>query len=385
MRRDSGAGPGRRAGGAAPLAAIALLLAACQGRPAMLEELVEGDDCRRTVLVGQPAEAADTLESDSARQALARARAVDWRLPAESLQVVRLNAWCAAVGPAVVGSWGAAPATGEALAAADTVWLVSWNAHVGGGDLRGLVDDLREGRLTDGLPVEHFVLLLQEVYRGGDLIPAPDPLEPGGSGITGGPPEGPREDIVALAERLDLWLVYVPSMRNGEAEDRGNAILSTLPLESPVAVELPVARQRRVAVAAYVSGRSREGRPWRLQVASVHLESSPSGWSSDEGQRLEQAEALLELLPTAESAVAAGDFNTKTRGPEEALVRPMLRAYPDTPPFPGGPTYRKAFGLYLEYLDYMFFRLPADAEGGYDRIPRPYASDHYPLVGWVVW
>ena len=142
-------------------------------------------------------------------------------------------------------------------------------------------------------------------------------------------------------------------MRNGEEEDRGNAILSTLPLESPVAVELPVARQRRVAVAAQLSGRTRAGRPWRLQVASVHLESSPLGWSSDEGQRLEQAKALLELLPGAESAVAAGDFNTKTRGTAEALIRPMLRAYPDTPSFPPGPTYRRAYGLYREYLDYI--------------------------------
>ncbi len=367
------------------MAALALPLAACQGRAAMLEELVATDDCRRTVLLGQPAEAADTLESDSARQALARDRAVDWRLPAESLQVVRLNAWCAAVGPAVVGGWSDTVGAAGTLPVADTVRLVSWNVHVGGGDLRGLVKDLREGRLTGGRPVEHFVLLLQEAYRGGDLVPAHDPLEPSGSGVTEGPPGGQREDIVALAKRLNLWLVYVPSMRNGEEEDRGNAILSTLPLESPVAVELPVARQRRVAVAAQLSGRTRAGRPWRLQVASVHLESSPSGWSSDEGQRLEQAKALLELLPGAESAVAAGDFNTKTRGTAEALIRPMLRAYPDTPSFPPGPTYRRAYGLYREYLDYIFFRLPADAEGGYDRVALPYASDHYPLVGWVGW
>lgn len=393
---------------AAFAATLTLPLTACQGR-VVLEELDDGLDCRRTVLVGHPAAAADTLASDSARQALVRGRSVDWALPAESLDVVQLNAWCAGVGPAVVGGWGSGGLgqgqdfdfdiesdldpdsvdggglDSAGVAIADTLWLVSWNVHVGGGDLRGLVEDLREGRLTEGRRVEHFVLLLQEAYRGGDLIPAYDAEMPGGSGVTGGPPEGPREDILELAERLELWLMYAPSMRNGEDEDRGNAILSTLPLHRPVAIELPVARQRRVAVVAEVMARTRGGRDWRLQVANVHLESHPSGWASDEGQRLEQAEALLSLLPESASAVAAGDFNTQTRGQDEALVRPMLRAYPDTPRFPTGPTYEKAFGLYRQYLDYIFFRLPDNTPARYDRVPQPYASDHYPLVGWIAW
>jgi endonuclease/exonuclease/phosphatase family metal-dependent hydrolase len=140
-----------------------------------------------------------------------------------------------------------------------------------------------------------------------------------------------------------------------------------------------------VAVAAYLGARTRDGRGWRIQVASVHLESSPSGWRSDEEQRLEQAEALIDMLPPSEAAIAAGDFNTKTRGRMEALVFPMRRAYPQTPPFPAGPTYRKAFGLYREYLDYIFFRLPEASEAWYGRVPREYASDHFPLVGRVTW
>lgn len=364
------------------IAALGLLCSACGGKPPALDELLEGDDCRRTVLVGAPAEAVRALETDSAQRMALREGAVDWRLPPESLDVAQLNAWCAGVGPAVVGGWAD---TASVLPVVDELWLVSWNVYVGGGDLRGLVEDLRAGRLTEGRPVEHFVLLLQEAYRGGDLVPERDPALPGGSGVYSAPAEGAREDIVAAAERLGLWVVYIPSMRNGEAEDRGNAILSTVRPRDPVALELPVARQRRVAIAADVAGRTRGGRDWSLQVATVHLESSPSGWRSDEEQRLEQARALVDLLPEREAAVAAGDFNTQSRGREEALIRVMTRAYPDTPPFPTGPTYRRAYGIYRLYLDYIFMRVPDGVSVEYTRIPRTYGSDHYPLVGRVSW
>ena len=363
-------------------AALSMVVAACGSQHPVLTELLEADDCRTTVVVGREAERLESLETDSLRAAALEEARVEWTMPSESADVSRLNAWCAAVGPAVVGGWGD---TVAATPVADTLWLVSWNVHVGGGDLPALVSDLRAGRLTGGREVNDFVLLLQEAHRGGDLVPEPEPGEPFGSGVMDPPPSGVREDIVRTAERLGLWLIYVPSMRNGDSEDRGNAILSTLPLRDPVAMGLPVARQRRVALAARTAGRTASGRDWRVQLASVHLESSPSGWESDEEQRLNQAEALLDLLPEAEVAVAAGDFNTKTRGTEEALVRPMLRAYPDTPDFPPGPTYQKVYGIYREYLDYIFFRLPDDVDADYTRVPRIYASDHYPLVGRIVW
>ena len=69
--------------------------------------------------------------------------------------------------------------------------------------------------------------------------------------------------------------VYVPSMRNGgltSKQDRGNAILSSLPLDELSAIELPFERQRRVAIAATVAGHTRAGTPWSLRVASVHLD-----------------------------------------------------------------------------------------------------------------
>ena len=52
-------------------------------------------------------------------------------------------------------------------------------------------------------------------------------------------------------------MLYAPSMRNGESagggEDRGNAIVSTLPLADPTVIELPLERQRRVVVAASIA------------------------------------------------------------------------------------------------------------------------------------
>ena len=55
-------------------------------------------------------------------------------------------------------------------------------------------------------------------------------------------------DINGHAAGLGLSIFYAPSMRNGPElrEDRGNAIISTEPLLDPIALELPLARQRRV-------------------------------------------------------------------------------------------------------------------------------------------
>lgn len=371
-------------------ALLALLPMSC-AKPSLLEELTEEQSCRRTQVVGGAAAAGPAAlarQTPPAPDGSAAAAAgtngpdrlrVDWRLPAEVEQVHRLNAWCAAVGPAIVGGW----ARSDDIPVADTLVVVSWNVHVGGGHLRELVADLRAGTLTEGAPVDHFVLLLQEAYREGDAIPELEPGLSGGGAVDAAPAGRARQDIVRDAEALGLSLVYVPSMRSGTGEDRGNAILSTIPLTDPVAVELPVARQRRVAVGAAVVGRTGGGAPWRIQVASVHLENQAEGWVRGEEARLIQGEALLDGLPRAEAAIAAGDFNTWERDRSEAVVRAMRRAYPQTPPFPRGPTYRRAWGLVRRYLDYVFFRLPDDVSASYRRIPRLYNSDHYPLVGAV--
>ena len=151
---------------------------------------------------------------------------------------------------------------------------MGWNVHVGGGDLLTLLDRLESGGLT-GQPVAQYVLLVQEAYRSEGDVP---PVAPGlgvPRRIAPRAANRAREDIVRIARRRGLALYYAPSMRNGDDapfEDRGNAILSTFPLEELVAVELPFTRQRRVAIGAGIQGRTRDGRPWSVQVASVHLD-----------------------------------------------------------------------------------------------------------------
>ena len=140
--------------------------------------------------------------------------------------------------------------------------LVSWNMHVGGGDLDAFVADLRGGKLT-GRPEPDFILLLQEAYRAGEV-----PSEGSASWAAAVQPVLPhrvRSDVTEGARRLGLWAVYIPSMRNGRpgatTEDRGNAILSTRPLADVTAIELPLENQRRIAIAATATI---AGRPIRI-------------------------------------------------------------------------------------------------------------------------
>ena len=52
----------------------------------------------------------------------------------------------------------------------DELTVLSWNAHLAEGELRNLIAKLKSGELT-GEPVNHFVLLVQELYRRGDAVP----------------------------------------------------------------------------------------------------------------------------------------------------------------------------------------------------------------------
>lgn len=317
---------------------------------------------------------------------------VAWSRAADDLRV--LDGWCASVGPAVVDPLpGPAGAVADSAAPVlDSLPVVTWNVHVGGGDVERLVAALREGRLTGGVPVRHFVLLLQETYRASDPL-VPD-LPPGWGGIpariTESPPGRPRADVVAEARRLGLSVFYVPSMRNGlpvpgEAdEDRGNAILSTLPLGDLAAAELPFEAQRRVAVSSTVRGRGTDGRPWSLRATSAHLDVRSRWsrfWQSLGGGRKRQALGLANALQrdTATVRVIGGDFNTLLGRREEAVIL-LRRLYPQSPLPTPGPTFVR-FG---SHLDYLFARgalgrprLKAR------RLGEPFGSDHFPLLMWV--
>lgn len=322
-------------------------------------------------------------------------------VPDNSADQQVLDAWCAATGPAlfvpirspeaeVASISGSMPAVrDDPLVIADSLLVVSWNAHVGGGALERLVDDLRAGRLTGGDSVPHFVLMLQEVYRAGSEVP---PLSAGmqyPGAIDEEPAAGEPVDIYTwIRAHPDLSLLYAPSMRNGPQagaegrEDRGSAIVSSLPLQQPIAYELPVQRQRRVVPTAVVAGQLSNGEGWQIQLASVHLENRPEGARNPERARDEQIGWLLAAMPDSGRAILAGDMNTWLRGPDEIAVWRARDAYPDTPPIPAGPTYERV-GVVRMYLDYLFFRLEDGAVTDYHRLDSTYGSDHYPLLAWV--
>jgi endonuclease/exonuclease/phosphatase family metal-dependent hydrolase len=291
-----------------------------------------------------------------------------------------LDRWCDAVGPAMIEARVPADSVGV-----DRLAVVSWNVHVGGGDVAALVAHLRSGALSRGRPVRDFVLLLQEVYRSGHRVPSgllslvgvPQAIRPSTAGR-------PREDIAAVAARLGLAVYYVPSMRNGAPgftdEDRGNAIVSTLPLSDLSAIELPFERQRRVAVSATVHGQSSEGRPWSLIVTSAHLDNLAGArrmWILASPARHRQARGLLSALAADGPAILGGDLNTWF-GRKEPAYREIASRFPQTPTGDDRPTFAGVLRL-----DHLFFRLPEGWTAETSRLVSRYGSDHHPLLGWV--
>jgi endonuclease/exonuclease/phosphatase family metal-dependent hydrolase len=293
---------------------------------------------------------------------------IAWLTPTVPADEALLARWRGGVGAPVHHTAGFSHPTRS-----DEIAVVSWNIAVGDGDLRAFVETLPSGR--------PFILLLQEAYRSGNV-----PMQPGAffAGRLGGSraTEDP-DDIEALAAELGLHAYYVPSMRNGgprSDEDRGNAILSTLPLTDLMAVELPFERQRRVAVAATVTGLDGRGEPWQLRVVSAHLDNLASvkyGWLGGEFGRARQARALREAIEWDGPTVLGGDFNTWFGFTEPAFVETLV-AFHDT-----RITDRRAtFGRFLR-LDHLFFRLDEGWSADFRRGDDRFGSDHYPLVGTV--
>jgi endonuclease/exonuclease/phosphatase family metal-dependent hydrolase len=181
--------------------------------------------------------------------------------------------------------------------------------------------------------------------------------------------------------------MYVPSMRNGidaiDPEDRGNAIVSTLPLHDAAVVELPLEHQRRVAAIVTVEGHMRNGAPWRLRLANVHLDTALAlSHGGPFAARRRQAEALVDAL-TGSSEVPtllAGDFNT-WRGDGEPALALLRRAFPETPRMPDGPTWIGPLGIRAR-LDHVFVRGPV-ASAHVERLASRFGSDHFPLLALV--
>jgi endonuclease/exonuclease/phosphatase family metal-dependent hydrolase len=316
----------------------------------------------------------------SAAETGAPAVPIRWVTPSARGDRTSLDTWCGAVGPVVVRR----QLEAQPASAADELTIISWNVHVGGGDIDGIVGRLRSGALSNGRPVRHFVLLLQEAYRAGDVVPRqlfsasgiPGAIQPDTGART-------REDITTIAARLRLNLYYAPSMRNGQPqrtdEDRGNAILSTLPLSNLTAIELPFERQRRVVVAATVHGRTDSGEPWQLTVASVHFDNLVglrAAWIFSAARRQRQALGLVNALPAPAATVVGGDFNTWFGYRDPAYLE-MATAFQDAT------TDRRPTFAGLLRLDHMFVRLPAAWQPSSRRLDNRFGSDHYPLMGTV--
>ncbi len=255
------------------------------------------------------------------------------------------------------------------------VVFVSWNVHVGSGDIRSFVKDLRAGVHTNGRRFPHYVLLLQEAVRTFG-VPA---FAAGAAGAKWIAPHNPVRpiDIVGVSEELGASLVYVPSMRNGSsdadpAEDRGSAILSTLPLSNPRAIEMPGERQRRVVISAQIG---------TFSVAVVHLDALGGSkrlrlfWTSR--MRDVQAQTTTSALPDPNGSLVVGaDLNT-WHGRDEYAARRFAQLFRATP------LSVNRQGLGLRVLDYMFFRAAPNQRARYRQVERRYGSDHRPLVGWV--
>ncbi len=286
--------------------------------------------------------------------------------------------------------------------------VLSWNVWIGRGRLREVIARIRNGDYAElGVAPAPLVVLVQEAFRTDETVPggsngwAPRerPLDP-----------RPREDVVELAADLGLNLVYVPSMRNTtQRSDRGNAILSELDLEEPIAFELPFVAQRRVPVAATVRLPAGNGAGIPLRLCSAHLD--PWGrlgrdWLGAAGRAI-QARSLLETvesLPDEIPLILGADLNT-TRGTREAAYRMLAEAG-----FTAGvphrePAWRHTYHVMPRLpIDYILFRDAGGAEraddgrrvGGIvqaavhrlnenprDRGAYVFGSDHHPLLATV--
>ena len=310
-----------------------------------------------------------------------------WIEPSDSKSRFRLSRWCETVGPVLFRP---RPAL-EPPASIDRVAIVSWNIHEGSGDVRDLIRRLQAGQFTGGAPVSQFVLLLQEATRRSGAVPIRVPRGAPTPRRISSHPSSPDRDIQRFADE-GFAVLYAPSMRNGEgrardehgaAEDRGNAIVSTLPLEDPRIIELPLERQRRVAVAATVAGESRSR--WQLEIVDVHLDTSLALLHGGPfAARRRQASALLDAVrafgrPSNENrtTVVGGDFNT-WNGRHESAVRLLTDAFPDTPFTDHAPTWRGPLGLHAT-LDHIFVG-GASSRVTVKRLPMRFGSDHYPLL-----
>jgi hypothetical protein len=274
----------------------------------------------------------------------------------------------------------------------DTLYFGTWNTWVGGGDLVAFLR-VELGLLCSGSgPIPQpafkpFVLLLQETHQRSTLVPKvpPEAPVPWQTGTLERPVDA--VDVADVARMCGLALAYIPSARNGPGsdgsfgEDKGNAVLTSLPLRDVIAAELPFEAGRKVAVGAEVE---LPGEAGSIVAVSVHLDvASTLARTLKTGNRTRerQVEGLLEALELHGwgdgPSVVGGDFNTWSS--RDAALKVMLRAFPSSPPITGE-TSRGPFPT-----DHLFFR--TDSAEQFSLVPSTYraisnrhGSDHQALI-----
>jgi len=338
---------------------------------------------------------------------------IEWYHPVGIGDNERLEAWCTTLGPVVIDSLPSADF--GALRLADTLAVAVWNVNAGAGDVMaflneelGVLCDGRESRLEGG--AKHFVFLVQEALRRSNDIPDVPASWATPLPATEAARPGERLDVVEVASACGLALFYVPAQRNGPdardglREDKGNAILATLPLSDFVALELPYEAARRVVPVATVRNSAGDS----LRLASVYLITTPPPWRifmTANTARLRQVLALAHALrqveqvragvPTVEgceptcdrkttpphhiSTIVAGDLNTWSN--RETALRQLRVDFPHSPPSLREPT-RPPFTT-----DHLLFRRRDSGgaqilEATYRRVDNRYYSDHHPILAW---
>ena len=265
------------------------------------------------------------------------------------------------------------------------VVVLSWNCWIGRGRLADVLAHVR--RRYD----HPIVVCLQEAYRADATVPARPPGRATRRAAGAFPPRlHARDDIAEAARALRLNLRYVPSMRNAASRtDRGNAILSELPLGDGLAFELPLVLQRRVPLAVTLA---LPGGPFHVVCAHLDPRGPPGyAWLGVAG-RATQAAYLLQQLP-GDFVVLAADLNLG-RGRRERAWRLLHEADFRTGVPPVTPSWRHTFhALPRLVLDYILVRDRVERveravverldESAKDRGPTVFGSDHHPLLAQI--
>jgi endonuclease/exonuclease/phosphatase family metal-dependent hydrolase len=335
--------------------------------------------------------------------------ALSWYSPASPSENQQLERWCSAIGPPALDS----VPTGRfgSLAAGDSLAIVVWNTDAGAGRVEVLLEtemhlECRGQSSSLAAGASHFVLLVQEALRRSNDIPAvpkgwvtPPPVKENER-------PGDRRGVAEVARLCGLAYLYLPAARNGwegrdgAFEDKGNAILSTLPLHDLIGIELPLESARRVVPAATI----RNAKGDSLRLASVHLITTPQAWRvlvTGNSARERQALGLIAALDSIEqkrssrattgaanplaargiSTLVAGDLNTwSTR---ETALRVLRKSFPESPPLLDEPT-RGPFPT-----DHVLFRRNTTKSASDAIVPASYRvmerlqySDHEAIVAW---